>query len=302
MASSRMSSIEKPGEILPGSAIGGPTPWVVAVMTCLATMGLAAALALNPAASALSDQIAGRATVQIVEPDPLARREAVRAVRDHLRDQSFVMSLHTVPEAELKAMAARWLGESEGFAGDAGLPLPALIDVDLVGGNQQIAMQRLRAAVSQVAPQARVIAHADWLGPVADLMRSLGWLAAAMAALLVAAASAVAVLAARAALSAQQTTIDILHLVGATDVQIARLFQRQTARDALIGAGVGGSIAILVIGFVIVRGAAISSGLATGAADGPWRYALAGLVPPLVVCVAVVTARLAVISALRRKP
>lgn len=292
---------------LPAGDIGGPTPWVVAVMTCLAMLGLAAALALTPAASALSGQIAGRATVQVVEPDPLMRREAVRAVRDALRDAPFVMRIRTVPEAELNAMAARWLGADafDGANGGAGLPLPALIDVDLVGRDNADAMPRLRRAVAAAVPRARVIAHADWLGPVAGLLRALGWLALGVAVLLVAAAAAVAMLAARAALSAQRATIDILHLVGATDVQVARLFQRHTARDTLIGAGLGGALAIAILAVIAWQLRGITAGLATAGGDGGaawWSFLWLLLVPPLVVVTAVLTARLSVLRALRAMP
>ena len=284
---------------LPQSDIGGPTPWVVAVMTCLAMLGLAAALALAPAARALSGQIAGRATVQIVEPDPIVRRQAVQAVRLRLSDAPFVQRLTTVPEAELTAMAARWLGDG---ATGTGLPLPALIDVDLVAGDSAASLARLTTAVHAAAPAARVIAHAAWLGPVAGLMSGLGWLALGLALLLVVAAAAVAMLAARAALAAQRGTIDILHLVGATDLQVARLLQRHTARDAMLGAGAGGVVAALVIAIVGWRLRGIGAGLASGADGGIAPFITLVLVPPLVVLVAVTTARIAVLRALRAMP
>ena len=280
-----------------GGSASGPTRWVVAVMTALAMLGVAAAIALAPAAAALSGQIAGRATIQIVEPDTIARREAVGAIRLALTDAPYIGTMRTVPEAELVGMASQWLGDG---VRDAGLPLPALIDVDLVGGNNQAALQRLESEVRAVAPQARVIAHADWLGPVARFLSVAGWFAAGVALLLVAAAAAVAVVAARGALMAQRPLIDILHLVGATDVQIARLFQRQTLRDAAVGATVGAVLALIIGGLAGWQLQTIAWGLVVAPRFGLYLWAL--LVPALVVAIAVYSARRAVLAALRAMP
>lgn len=284
--------------VLSNRDIGGPMPWIVAVMTCLAMLGLAAALTLAPAAASLSGQISGRATIQIVEPDVTARRAAVAAVRNAVRDQPYVMDLRTVPESELARMASQWLGEG---VSETGLPLPALVDVDLVPGDSGAGLARLRAVVRQSVPAARVIAHADWLGPVAGLIRLIGGIAAIIALLLVLAAAAVAMVSARAALAAQRPTIDVLHMVGATDVQIARLFQRRTARDVLAGVALGGVFALAIVLGVAWQMQGVVSGLA-GDAPAPLHFLWLLLVPPLVLAVAVVTARIAVLRALRRMP
>lgn len=292
---SRMSGLSG---VLSKRDMGGPMPWIFAVMTCLAMLGVAAALVLSPAAASLSGQIAGRATIQIIEPDVTARRAAVAAVRDAVTNEPYVMGMRTVPEAELAGMASQWLGEG---VTETGLPLPALIDVDLIGGESSASLRRLSAVVRQVTPSARVIAHADWLGPVAGLIRLIGWLAGGIALLLVVAAAAVAMVSARAALAAQRPTIDVLHLVGATDVQIARLFQRRTARDVFAGVALGGVVAFAIVLLVAWQMQGVVSGLVSEPAN-PLLLLWLLLVPPLVLGVALVTARIAVLRALRRMP
>lgn len=284
--------------VLSNRDMGGPMPWIIAVMTCLAMLGLAAALSLAPAAASLSGQIAGRATIQIVEPDVTARRAAVVAVRDAMRNRPYVLDVRVVPEAELAGMASQWLGEG---VRETGLPLPALIDVDLIPGDSGDSLARLQTLVRQAVPGARVIAHADWLGPVAGLIQMIGWIAAIIAVLLVVAAAAVAMVSARAALSAQRPTIDVLHMVGATDVQIARLFQRRTARDVVAGAALGGVVALAIVLLIAWQMQGVASGLA-GEPVSPLQYLWLLVVPPLVLIVAVVTARFGVLRALRRMP
>lgn len=292
-----MSRAPSPALLLPGLE-GGPAPWVVAVMSALALLSLALAAALAPAASALGQQIAGRATVQIVEGDPISRREAVAAARRLLADAPYAATVRTVPESELVAMAERWLGDG---VRETGLPLPALIDVDLIGGGNAATLARLRRDIAGI-DGARVVAHAEWLAPVGNLFRSLSWIAGILAALLLVASSAVAVLTVRGALAVQRGTIDILHLVGATDTQIARLFQRQVARDMSVGVALGALVALVIATLVAWQLGGISAGLLAGStvhwADSLWLL----LVAPLFVVLTVLTTRWTVLRALRVMP
>jgi cell division transport system permease protein len=293
-----MSRAPSPALLLPGIE-GGPAPWVVAVMSALALLALALAAVMAPAATALGQQIAGRATVQIVEGDPISRREAVAATRRLLNDAPYVAAMRTVPEAELTAMAERWLGEG---LRETGLPLPALIDVDLIGGGNAVTLAQLRRDVGRNITGARVVAHADWLAPIGQLFRSLSWIAGTLALLLLFASGAVAVLTVRGALASQRGTIDILHLVGATDTQIARLFQRQVARDMAVGVALGALAAVIVAGLVGWQLRGIAAGLLAGTDSGwtDWLWLL--LVAPLFVLLTVLTTRWTVLRALRAAP
>src|SRR3546814_3453568 len=69
------------------------------------------------------------------------------------------------------------------------------------------------------------------------------------------ATAAIVVLAARAAHNSHRTTIEVLHLMGSTDVQIARLFQRRIALDALFGGMLGtpGSVLVLILLGILIR-------------------------------------------------
>lgn len=277
--------------------LSGGMPWVIAIMTALAMLAMAAALVLTPAATALSGQIAGRATIQIVQPDALVRRADVAELRRLLAEEPYVVAVRSLPEEETARLAERWLGEG---LSQSDLPLPALIDVDVVRSDDAT-MDRLGAAVRSAVPEARVIPHAEWLGPVARIMSAIGWIAAAIAAMLISCAAVVAVLAVRAALSAQRPMIDILHLVGATDVQVARLFQRLVARDVMAGAILGAVAAVCLSLLVVWQTRGLVAGLAEGTgglASVVWIL----LVPPLVIAVAILASRIAVIRALGELP
>src|SRR5205085_2526996 len=65
--------------------------------------------------------------------------------------------------------------------------------------------------------------------------------------LLSAAAAAAVVLAAKGALDTHRFTIEVMHGIGATDIQVTHLFQRKIAIDSFLGSMAGGLAAAFVL-------------------------------------------------------
>jgi cell division transport system permease protein len=149
-------------------------------------------------------------------------------------------------------------------------------------------------------PAARLDRNGDWLGPLGRLISSLKWLSAALVLMMIAATSATVVLAARAALDTHRGTIEVLHLMGATDVQVARLFQRRIALDALFGGGLGLAGAALVLLLIGNRVAALGSDLIASAALPAGAWLLLVALPVLGVLLAMLVARWTILRALGR--
>lgn len=147
--------------------------WVIAIMLFLTLLAGAAGLATARAAGALDRQMAGRLTVQIIEGETQRRDAAAAQVLAVLRTRPDVARAVAVPQADLARMLQPWLGND---AEAAGLPVPALIDVDLTS-DDAAAINRVRSAVTRASPAARVDAHATWLGPVGRLLDTAAWLA-----------------------------------------------------------------------------------------------------------------------------
>jgi cell division transport system permease protein len=116
--------------------------------------------------------------------------------------------------------------------------------------------------------------------------------------LLIALASAAAVvLAARGALDTHRGTIDVMHGIGATDDQVARLFVRQIAIDALMGGVVGAAIAGLIIALIL--GGAGTATMLAGTPPIGWDDALLlAALPIAVALLATLVARSALLRAL----
>nr|WP_295374170.1 FtsX-like permease family protein [uncultured Sphingosinicella sp.] len=222
-------------------------PWVLAIMMFLTVLAAAAGLGLGNAARGLDSEIGNRITVQIVEANPDFREAQARIAASELQKLAGVQSVRRLSAEEMKELLEPWLGEG-GLEAD--LPVPVIIDAELTA-DAYGRLDVIRAAVREVAPSARVDDNAQWLAPLAKLIDALELLAGGLVVLMVGATAATVVLAARAALDTHRGTIEVLHLMGATDVQVARLFQRRIALDALFGGVVGlvaGSLVLLVIG------------------------------------------------------
>jgi len=273
-------------------------PWVIAIMVALTVIATGASLALRNTVNSSREALSGGITVQIVESDPLVRARQAEAALAMLRAMPQVSAVRLVPSAEVDALISPWLG-GEAQDTDA-IPVPALIDARLPGGLSADRVERVRAALRKEAPAARVESQSGWLRPVFNAIESLQWLALALVALLALALAAAVVLAVRTVLGANHDTIEIVHLLGATDAQIAREFQRSAGIDAAGGGILGlalGTVAMLLLGRAF---ADLGTGLVDGGAFGPVDWMILACVPLAGVVLAMLTARLTVMRSLRR--
>ncbi|MCX7864749.1 MAG: cell division protein, partial [Novosphingobium sp.] len=205
-----------------------------------------------------------------------------------------------VPQDEVEALIEPWLGTGLVSGFGAAVPIPALIDVRLKQKANETALAAIRARLAQTAPSARIDAQTDWLKPVFAAISSLQWLAIALVALLAISLAAAVLLAVRNALGTNRETIEIIHLLGATDRQIARIFQRAIGLDAVGGGVVGFALALVVILFLGRRFAALGAGMIEGGTLAWTDWLLLTMVPVASVVLAMATARLTVLQALRK--
>lgn len=282
--------------VLPEGRFAGPMPWVIAIMMFFAILAAALGLSVGHASSAIESDMAGRLTVQIVEANPDIRARARTAIAAELRRSANVIEVIEVGDAEVDRLLTPWLG-SDGL--DADLPAPALIDVRLTDASQP-AIDEIARVARAVSVNARIDRHSDWMGPLSGLLATLRWLSLGLVALTGAAAAAVVVLGARAAMDEHRATIDVMHLMGATDRQIARLFEHRVAQDAISGAALGSVVALGVLIIVGWRIGAVGAALATGGALGWIDALLIVLIPLGGVGLAIIAARVTVLRVLAR--
>ena len=268
--------------------LGGPTPWVIAIMSFSIMLIAATGLALASTAALVSRSIEARYTLEV--PGGAANLEQLVAT---VRSTRGVSSVQAVPESDMRQTLERWLGPA---ADSAELPVPALIDFDAAPGTNLAALeQRARA----IAAGAQIVAQRDNVGPLLHSLRLLQWVAFGLVLLLSIAASAAVVLAARGALDTHRFTIEVMHGIGATDLQVTHLFQRKILIDALIGS-LAGALAAAVVLLLLASGAAIAGELTGGATLGPIDLLILALLPLALTLLATWVARTAVLRSLRK--
>ena len=274
--------------LLPGGKFRGPTPFVIAIMTFAMMTVAAAGLALSNAASLVAQGIENRYAVQI----PAGSRMLPSALAA-ARAAPGVVAAQAIPEAEMRKTLERWLGPA---GVDAELPVPALITLDV---SESANLAAIRARVEAAAPGARFIAHREELEPLLRAIGVLKWLALSLVALMAAATSATVVLAARGALDTHRSTIEIMHGIGATDLQVTHLFQRKIALDSLAGA-IAGAIAAALVLLLLAGGGQAFAGELMGTTPLRGRdLVILALLPLALVVLATWVARSAVLATLR---
>jgi cell division transport system permease protein len=274
--------------LLGGPRFGGPTPWVIAIMSFSIMLIAASGLALASTAALVGGSIESRYALEV--PGGAA---TLAPLVEAVRSTSGVTSVEAVPESDMRQTLERWLGPA---AQSAELPVPALIDFNAEPGVNLAALQQRARAI---APGARIVAHRDSVGPLLHSLRLLQWVAFGLVVLLSIAASAAVVLAARGALDTHRFTIEVMHGIGATDLQVTHLFQRKILIDALVGS-LAGALAAAIVLLLLASGAALAGELTGGATLGPVDLVILALLPFALTVLATWVARTAVLRALRK--
>jgi cell division transport system permease protein len=223
---------------------------VVVIMVYIATFAMAAEAALSSITLSRNEGLANHLTVEIpaVEDETsIPQADRVKQAVAVLQATPDVTEVRAVPEEETMRLLQPWISQPELLKK---LPLPALIDIERRHGSSLTASaleDRLRATVSD----ARVDDHAAWLADLAHLVGSLSALAAFMIALTGLALMIAIGLICRAVMATERDTVELLHVMGAADGNIARHFQSHAWRLAWPAALAGFLLAVLNLALLL---------------------------------------------------
>lgn len=282
--------------LLPALKAFSVMPMLIGIMVFLTALALAGALSLTNAAQGLTRELSRTLTVQIVEGDPVRREREARVAAKVLGAVPGVASVKPLSREEITALLEPWIGSS---VVDPELPLPVLIDVTFDrSGRGKVA--QIQAVLKKTAPHARVDEQAAWLQSLSGLLTTLRWLGIGIVLLVALALVGTVVLATRAALNTHRETIEVMHLMGATDAQISRLFEHRSALDGLLG----GLMALIAAGAVLfalqARMLATGSGLLGSMSMPAFTWAVLVVLPVLAAFLAATTARVTVFRSLNQ--
>jgi cell division transport system permease protein len=269
---------------------------VVAILAFMASVALASNLVVARAVSAWTGDLQGTVTVQVRGADAGSIARRAEAAAEAMRVVPGATGVRLLSRGETEALLEPWLGEG-GLPDD--VPVPALVTAE-VSPSLRADLAPLREAVEAAAPGAALDDHGAFNDRLVAAAGRLKALAATVFIMVMLAAAAIIVFAARAGLAANRSIIEVMHLVGATDGFVANEVQRRYLLLGLRGglAGAGAAALVLVLAASVGR-----------AADGSFLPQLTAepaslawlLTVPLTLClIAAVTARVTVLSSLRR--
>ncbi|MFN9711776.1 MAG: cell division protein FtsX [Alphaproteobacteria bacterium] len=276
----------RPAAFLPEKDARDPALiFVIAVLCFLACLTALGALAGDRGARGWTGQLVGEATVIVrarggETPDAAAARAA-----EALAGLPGVTEVRALEKEKAYDLIRPWIGD---VADLDDLPVPRLVAVTLdrkapataASLDQALKRQKLDAVVDD---------HSIW---IKDIRRAAGVVrstALAIFMLIAAAAAAIVAFATRAGLAARRDVVEVLHLTGAEDSQIASLFELRFARIAAVAGAIGAASAGVLGGVLRMMGG--GEGL-TPALPIAWIDLLAVLpCPVLAALVAAIAAR-----------
>jgi cell division transport system permease protein len=300
-------------------------PWTIAVMTFLAALALAGAMAMGSATARWKNALAADLTVQIpplsdeaadagsaapakARRDADAKAAAESAAGDDAEDARIakaialleatpgVISARALGTREVAALLRPWLGS--GVAAEA-LPLPRVLDV-AVDPKAGLDVKDLAARLATAVPGATIDAPAEWLDHLASLLRSAEIIALLVVALTVTAAAVTVVFVTRSGLAVHGAIIELLHLIGAEDRFIARQFEFHALKLGFLGSLPGLALAAASLAFLGAMAARIDAPLLPRLTLAPAQWAVLAILPLIVGAIAMVTARVTVMRRLAR--
>jgi cell division transport system permease protein len=298
-----MSSKEKRNSrIVPREDGAAPLDIVIGVMAFLAALALGASLIADRAAESWRAGLVDRLTVQILPPEHgLAQAtldKEIDAALVVLRSTDGIVSATPVSQDETLKLVEPWLGKD---ALVADLPLPRLIDASILPG-AKVDVAALTQRLKQAAPHSALDDHAHWIGRLKALADGVAWFSYGILALIAIATAATVSFATRAGLEAHHDIVGLLHQMGAQSGFVARSFERHYFVSALGAAAIG---ALLAGGLFLAAGGLEFAGvepvpflppLSLKPLEVLWFLA----VPFAAGIIALATARLSVIAALRK--
>ena len=264
-----------PTGLMPADSASGATlHTIVAVMSFLACLALGGVLTLSRMASQWTDGLSSSATVQLLPSSQISPEDQVKEALSVVTQWPGIMSAKALSRGEANALLEPWLGKGNVLDD---LPAPQLIEVTLKPG-QPVELAGFAASSA-----------------------AIGW---SMLLLIALATLAIIVFATQAGLRTHREIVEVVHMIGARDVFIAKEFQGH-----FLWLGIRGGIIGLIIAIVTLFGSSlfwdsretpVAGQYLPQLMGSPFHYLWLILVPLIMGVIAMVTARYTVLRVLGR--
>jgi cell division transport system permease protein len=272
---------------------------LVGALVYLATFVASAELTLFASTLTWDRGLSSRFTVEILpaaDESSSPQNERVHQALAVLRAMPDVNNAAPVPEEDTVRLLKPWISQPSLLKS---LPLPALIDVERKPGST-LTGDDIQNQLKITLHDVKVDDHAAWLADLTHLVHVLVAIGGLMIFLTALTLIIAVSLLCRAIMAAEHETIELLHVMGAEDGDIANHFQFHARLLAVPGSFVGFVLALLSAGLLIFFLRATGEGGLLPLFH--WFDFAVLLVPVIAIWMAALSARLSVINFLYTIP
>ena len=239
---------KKAGPIVPkGTIAGHALVLVIAIMSFLAALTVAAVTIISDATHDWQSDISRGATIQIRQIDGVDIEAELAKAVTLARNTRGIISATVLSEKDSSALLEPWLGLDLSFED---LPIPRIIELT-IDDPASVDFLTLSQSLQQKVAGAILDNHRFWVERLRSMAETAILIGFTILLLVVAATILTVVFATRSAMAGNKETIEVLHFVGAGNKFIASEFQSRFFALGFKGSFAGGGAAILA--FLILQ-------------------------------------------------
>ena len=276
---------------------------LTAIYMYLFVIMLAIFMAINAMASNWEKDIAGSITVQVTpieddnkHIDDVKTKEQLNRVLQFMERISGVESVQILDDQVVEKLMSPWIGNKVDLST---LPIPRLLDVKLKP-NAELNYDEITRGLRLLTTNASIDNHRLWLNRLLKFAASLKTVALAILLMVVAICAFSVYYSARTSLNINTNSIEILHIIGAKDDYIAKLYAKSYAKIGFFAGVVGLMAAVPCIILVGKYGISTGSGLLNGAGLSTTAWGIIMLTPLFSLIYSMITSYFAVLKSLEK--
>lgn len=280
--------------------------WVMSMMVYLATVIVALFFALSAVTARWTDGLALQATLEIPHMDLTAtdndadkQKLLFEKITARLNGLEIVKTARQLDTKEINNLIEPWLGV-DNISSE--IPLPALIAIEF---NQEPTTNDILVINSNAKDffsHANLDTHKEWLDDIQSLIQSIRFVVLGLGLIIIITAISSVSGAARSRLAIHKSEVELLHIMGAGDAYIASQFERQSGHLSLVAGGVGFILALVTLISASFIGASVKQALMPDFSLSLLQWLALIFVPISAILIAMISARITVMRALKKLP
>ncbi|MDH5723287.1 MAG: hypothetical protein OEY94_08220 [Alphaproteobacteria bacterium] len=237
---------------------------LVTLMVFLAVLSLSGSLALHDMSERWSSGLENKVTIEIpieTKDGHLLSQDTVKRETERLQikleNHPFVKSAEILEDKDMGKLLDPWIGQDLLFSE---VPLPGLIALE-IKENAPTTLDDFRIDLAEMSSYANLEDHQEWLSELIRFAGILQSLSLIISVIIIGTTITAIIAAVRARMAIHKKEIELLHLIGAPDIYIAKQFRRHMSIIAFKGAILGTFLGLVSVFILMIFSQLIDSPL-----------------------------------------